>query len=108
MTAEYNIWLIAAAIGLGSWLIRFSFLGLIGDRQLPPWVMRHLRYTPVAVIPGLVAPLVVWPEATGGAPDPVRLGAALIALAAGALTRRLLPAVVAGMSAFWLLQWLLG
>ena len=53
-------------LGLGTYLIRFSFIGLVGDRQLPPSAMRMLRYVPVAVMPGLVAPLVVWPQATGG------------------------------------------
>ena len=73
-----TIWLIILALGVGTYLIRLSFLGLVGDRKMPDWVMRHLRYTPVAVLPGLVAPLVLWPEATGGEPDPVRLAAATV------------------------------
>ena len=40
--------------GIGTFLVRFSFLGLIGNRDLPPWLLRHLRYTPVAVFPALV------------------------------------------------------
>lgn len=71
-----EIWVIIALLGVGTYLIRFSFLGLVGNRDMPEWVLRHLRYTPVAVLPGLVAPLVLWPEATGGEPDVVRLIAA--------------------------------
>ena len=75
---DAQIWWIIAFMGVGTYLIRFSFLGLVGNRKMPDWVLRHLRYTPVAVLPGLVAPLVLWPEATGGNPDPVRMTAAIV------------------------------
>lgn len=78
-----EIWFIILALGVGTFLIRFSFLGLIGDRPLPPIVLRLLRYTPVAVLPALVAPLVVWPDAMGGAFEPVRMCAALATLIVG-------------------------
>ncbi|SHI81885.1 AzlD domain-containing protein [Wenxinia saemankumensis] len=91
-----TIWIVIAALGAGSWLIRFSFLGLIGDREMPPLAMRLLRYTPVAVLPGLVAPYVVWPDATGGEPDAARMLAALVTLGVGLWRRSMLPAVGAG------------
>ncbi len=91
-----HIWLLIALIALGTYLIRFSFLGLIGNRPLPAWVLRHLRYTPVAVLPGLVAPLVLWPEAMGGNPDPARLLAAAATVIAGVLTRNVLVSIFAG------------
>ena len=75
-----NIWIIILALGVGTFLIRFSFLGLLGNREMPDWVLRHLRYTPVAVLPGLVAPLVLWPDATGGTADPARLAAAAVTI----------------------------
>ena len=64
-----TIWGVILALGAGTFLIRFSFLGLIGRKPMPEWVLRHLRYTAVAVLPGLVAPLVLWPAATGGEPE---------------------------------------
>ena len=85
--SDADIWLLIALLGVGTYLIRFSFLGLIGDKKQPDWLLRHLRYTPVAVLPGLVAPLVVWPEATGGDPDPARLAAAVATLS-GVLVAR--------------------
>ena len=93
-TAE--IWTIIVVLGVGTYLIRFSFLGLIGDRPLPPLVLRLLRYTPVAVIPGLVAPLVLWPAATGGETDPARLAAAFVTLLVGWWTGSLFAAIAAG------------
>lgn len=98
----YNIWLVIVALGLGTYLIRFSFLGLIGRRNLPEWVLRHLRYTPVAVMPGLVAPLVIWPAATGGSPDPARLAAALVTLGVGLWTRNVLVSIVLGGATLYL------
>jgi branched-subunit amino acid transport protein len=91
-----GIWIVIIALAVGTFLIRFSFLGIIGDRPLPAWALRHLRYAPVAVIPGLIAPLVLWPEATGGETDPVRLLAALATLVVGIWTKSLLPAIAAG------------
>lgn len=103
-----EIWLVIFGLGLGTFVIRFSFLGLIGDRALPDWALRLLRYVPVAVLPGLVAPLTVWPAATGGATDPARLIAAAVALIIGALTRNVLGAIFGGMAALYLGLWLIG
>jgi branched-subunit amino acid transport protein len=103
-----RIWVTILALGVGTYLIRFSFIGLVGDRALPAWATRLLRYVPVAVMPGLVAPLIVWPQATGGAPDPARLSAAVAALAVGAYTRSLLGAIAAGMIVLYLALAVLG
>lgn len=91
-----NVWLIIVALGVLTYAARFGFLGLIGDRDLPPWVLRHLRYTGVAVLPGLVAPLVVWPDAAAGGLDPVRLLAAAVTLGVGAWRKDVIQAVIAG------------
>lgn len=91
-----KVWTIITVLALGTFLIRFSFLGLIGNRSLPAWVLRLLRYTPMAVIPGLVAPAVLWPVATQGQTDPVRLAAALATIVVGFLFRNVLAAILAG------------
>ncbi|MBZ4690123.1 AzlD domain-containing protein [Cereibacter changlensis JA139] len=97
-----QIWTVIIVLGLGTFLLRFSFLGMIGSRAMPGWALRLLRYTPVAVMPGLVAPLVLWPAATGGETDPARLAAALVTLAAGVLTRNVLAAIFLGAAALYL------
>jgi branched-subunit amino acid transport protein len=102
--SDAQVWGIILALGLGTWLIRFSFLGLIGDRKLPDWLLRHLRYTPVAVIPALIAPLLVWPRATGGETEPARLLAALAAFAVGFGLRSVLGAIGAGMGTLYALN----
>ena len=97
-----SVWLVILVLGAGTFLIRFSFLGLIGRRRMPEWALRHLRYTAVAVLPGLVAPLVLWPQATGGQPEPARLLAAIATVAAGLWTRSVLGAMTAGALALYL------
>jgi len=94
--SQAEIWLVIAAMGVGTYLIRLSFLGIIGQRKLPGWVLRHLRYTAVAVMPGLVAPLVLFPAATGGVTDPARLVAAAATLGLGLWTKNALIAIFGG------------
>ncbi|WP_342068986.1 AzlD domain-containing protein [Yoonia algicola] len=91
-----EIWAIIIIMGIGTFLIRFSFLGLIGDRPMPAFVLRLLRYTPVAVLPGMVAPLVLWPAATDGVFDPVRMLAAIATVLVGLWTRNVLWAILGG------------
>lgn len=103
-----TLWITIAALGLGSFGLRFVFTGLVGDRAMPAWLLRHLRYTAVAVLPGLVAPLVVWPAATGGSLDPARMIAAVITLTVGFVTRNVLAAIGAGALALYGGLYLLG
>jgi branched chain amino acid efflux pump len=79
-----TIWTVILLLGLGTYLIRLSFLGLIGSRVLPGWVLRHLRYAPFAVIPGLVLPMLVPAE---GRPEPLRLAVAVLVLLLGWRTK---------------------
>lgn len=98
-------WMLTILLGVGTFLIRFSFLGLLGGRSLPGRVLIYLRYVGAAVFPAMVMPLLVWPESTGGTPDAIRLLAALAALLAG-LRFGVIWAIVAGMGTFYLLQFL--
>jgi branched-subunit amino acid transport protein len=93
MIDQTTLWIVIVCLGIGSFGLRFVFTGLVGDRALPEWLLRHLRYTAVAVLPGLVAPLVLWPNATGGEIDPPRLAAAIVALGVGYFTRKVLLAI---------------
>ena len=108
MIDRATLWTIILGLGLGSFALRFLFLGLIGSRPLPAWVLRHLRYTAVAFIPALVAPMILWPEATGGTLDSARLAAAAATVLAGVLTRNLLLSILAGGVTLYALLYLLG
>ena len=101
------IWTMILCLGVGTYLIRFSFLGFLGDRQLPDWMLRHLRYVGVAVLPALVAPMILWPDGPGGGVDLARLLAATAGFAAG-WRFGVVPALVAGMATLYVMQAVIG
>lgn len=103
-----TLWIVIIGLGLGSFFLRFVFIGLVGNRAMPPWLLRHLRYTAVAVLPALVAPQVLWPSATGGEPDPARLAAAAVTLTVGLITRSVFGAMFAGACTLYGVLYLLG
>ena len=107
MIDHVQLWLVIFGLAIGSFGLRFVFLGLVGNGQMPEWLLRHLRYTAVAILPALVAPLVVWPAATGGQTDPARLAAALATVAVGMLTRSVFAGLATGVvTLFALMAWL--
>tara|TARA_R110000737_G_scaffold231991_1_gene245448 strand:- start:1683 stop:2039 length:357 start_codon:yes stop_codon:yes gene_type:complete len=103
-----DLWLVIIGLGLGSFALRFVFIGLIGNRPMPEWVLRHLRYTAVAILPAIVAPLVAWPAATEGHLDPARFIAAMVTLIAGIYLRNTLVAILGGAATLYLMLWLVG
>lgn len=97
--ARSDIWIIIVGLGLGTYLIRLSFIGLVGDRPMPSWLLRLLRFTPVAVLPAVVAPMLLGAQA--GPLEPAKLIAALATLAMGFATRNVLYAILTGMGLFF-------
>ena len=102
---ETALWITIVGLAAGTYLIRFSFLGLLGGRALPDWALLHLKYVGVAVFPALFTPLVLWPEATGGTPDLPRILAAIAAFVAG-LRLGVIWAIIAGMGALYAAQYI--
>jgi branched-subunit amino acid transport protein len=102
-----TIWIVIIGMALGSFALRFLFIGVVGDRPLPTWLLRHLRYTAVAILPALVVPLVIWPTATGGQPDAPRLVAALATVAVGMVTKNVIAAMLTGAGTLYALLYLL-
>ncbi len=103
-----TMWIIIIGLAIGSYLLRFTFIGLVGDRPMPPWLLRHLRYTAVAILPALIAPLVVWPTATEGQPDMPRMAAAAVALTVGIVTKNVIAAIFSGAATLYGLLYLVG
>jgi branched-subunit amino acid transport protein len=101
-----KIWYVITGLAIGTFLIRYSFLGLLGNRELPTWFLRHLNYVGVAVLPGLIAPLILWPAATGGSPDLARILATLSAVAIGIWKNSVIGAVLLGFSTLYIVQFL--
>ncbi|MEX0277955.1 MAG: AzlD domain-containing protein [Ruegeria sp.] len=105
---QTSIWIIIIGLAVGSYLLRFTFIGLVGDRPMPPWLLRHLRYTAVAIVPALIAPLVVWPSATEGQPDVPRMAAAAVTLGVGLWSKNVLAAMFSGAATLYSLLYLVG
>ncbi|MGB5866177.1 MAG: AzlD domain-containing protein [Sulfitobacter sp.] len=108
MIENSTLWIVIIGLGVGSFALRFVFTGLVGDRAMPDWLLRHLRYTAVAILPALVAPQVVWPAATDGVFDIPRAAAAAVALAVGLFTKNVLMAIIGGAATLYGLLYLLG
>lgn len=107
MIDKTTLWIVIIGLGLGSFFLRFVFTGLVGDRVMPQWLLRHLRYTAVAILPALVAPQVLWPAATNGQTDPARLAAACVTLLVGLWTKNVIAAILSGAVTLYGLLYLL-
>ncbi len=108
MIETSTLWTVIIVLGIGSFGLRFVFTGLVGDRAMPDWLLRHLRYTAVAILPALVAPQVVWPAATDGVFDIPRVAAAVATLLIGLLTKNVLMAVLGGAVTLYGMLYLVG
>jgi branched-subunit amino acid transport protein len=95
-----TIWTVIIGLGLASALIRYSFLGILQGREVPPRLKTVLEFVPVTVIPAMAAPMVVLQPRSEDWAEPHRALAALIALGTGIATRSMVATVVAGMAAF--------
>ena len=98
-------WLLLLAIGLGTFLERFSFIYLFGKIEMPDWLRRALRFVPASVLAALVFPALTHPA---GVLDLSLGNFRLLAGLAGAVvawrTHNVLLTLVAGMLVLWALQ----
>jgi branched-subunit amino acid transport protein len=96
-------------VGVLTYLMRLSFLGLDERLRLPTIVERALRYVPVAVLTALVVPTLVAPAgkldlATSNA----RLWAGLLAALVAWRTRNVFLTLSIGMATLWVLMAVMG
>ena len=107
MIDRTELWIVIIGLGVGSFALRFAFTGLVGSRQLPEWLMRHLRYTAVGILPAIIAPAVLWPAATGGNYDLPRISAAVVTLTIGLIWKNVVAAILGGVATLYAMQYLL-
>jgi len=103
-----NIWLTMLLAGLVTFLIRLSFIRIIGHRSIPPLLQRALRLVPPAVLTAIIFPEVFLSSghldlSFGNA----RLLAGLLATLVAWRTRNAVLTIVVGMLSVWLFTWLL-
>lgn len=104
--SDVLVWTTIVGLALGTYLIRFSFLGLLGGRDLPLTIKQLLNYTSVAVLPGIAAPMVM-PVISQNV-EPIRLVAVAVLLVVGILTRNMMWALMSGLVIYFGGRWLLG
>ena len=102
-----TLWLLILSAALIVLLQRASFIVIFSRWEMPSWLMRALKFVPIAVFPALITPLFLQ---TDGAWDISLLNpkifAGLVAIAVSWSTRNLIATLVSGMATLWLLQWL--
>ena len=77
-------------MAIGTFAIRYSFLWLTCSKRIPTSIERMLRYTPVAVLQGMVAPVVLWSTVATNGVTILHLGAAFLALFVAYITRKVI------------------
>lgn len=103
------MWGAVIAIGIGTYLTRLSFIGAFGEREMPAWLERPLRYVAPAVLGAIVLPAVVMPDGVidfNPSSNP-RFVAGVIAAAVAIRFRNITVVIAVGMAALWLLDGLL-
>lgn len=102
-------WLVVLGLAVGTFLIRYSFIGLFANRDMPQWLERALRLMVPAIfaaivlggvvmVGGQVADFSHWP----------RYAAAIAAVIAAITSRgNMLVTVIVGMAVLHGLPWLL-
>lgn len=102
------IWVIVFIVGLGTFLMRASFVMFLHDKQQSPLFAQALRYVAPAMLSTIVVANLIdhgYTVASGGLQ---RLVAAAIAGVVAWFSKSLFWTIISGMVALWLLNLALG
>ena len=106
MATSYSgpvVWGLIVVIGVLTFLIRLSFIGLFGYLdEIPPQLADALRFVPAAVLAALVLPSFLTAATHGIAID--KLAAGLVASGVAWRTEDVLMTIGAGMGMLWLVR----
>jgi len=99
------LWLVIVAMGVGTYVLRVSFIVLFGRFEtVPPRVENALRFVPPAVLAALVVPGLVSLDGSFAVQfDPAQLLAGVLAGVVAWRTESMLATIGVGMGALWLL-----
>ncbi len=102
-----NLWLVVIVAGMLTFLIRLSFISLLANWELPPLFQRALGLVPPAVMSAIVFPeLLIRDGQLAVGLDNHRLIAGVAAILVAWRFKKIMPTIVVGMAALWLLQYL--
>jgi branched-subunit amino acid transport protein len=99
------LWLTLIAIGMLTYAIRLSFIMLFGKIEMPSFLMRALRFVPVAVLSAIILPaLFLDGSRLNLSLGNARLIAGMLAVVVAWRTKNALLTIAVGMVGLWLLQ----
>lgn len=103
-----TFWLMFLCIGVFTYAIRLSFIGLLGTKEMPALLLKALRFVPIAVLPAIILPQLFLRGNTldFSLANPRWIAGILAAIVAWR-TRNVLLTIVVGMAVLWGLQILL-
>ena len=98
------VWGVFLAAAAGTLVLRWSFIGALGNpNSIPGWARRALHLVPAAVLAALILPAVLRPRGPVDLWNERALAAAIAAVVAWR-TRSTLATLIVGMGTLWLLQ----
>ena len=101
-------WIVVLGLAIGTFLIRYSFIGLFAERDMPTWLERSLKLMVPAIFAAIVfSGLVMMGGEVAGLAHWPRYAAAIIAFVVALSTHgSMLATVSSGMVALHGLPWL--
>lgn len=103
-----TLWLMLLVIGVVTYAIRLSCIGLLGQREMPALLLKALRFVPLTVLPAIILPqLFLRNDTLALSIQNPRWMAGLLAAIVAWRTRNVLLTIVAGMVGLWVLQFVL-
>ncbi len=100
-----TIWLIMIGLAIGTFLIRVSFILLLGKREVPPLLAKSLRFIPASILSALVVPQIL--TRNNGLQISFANPQLLAGIVAGVVawrTKNVLFTILSGMVVLWILQ----
>src|SRR5438105_13186008 len=99
MMTPLVLWLTLICIGIMTYAIRLSFITFFGNREMPSFLARTLRFVPVAVLSAIIFPaLFLVGNRLDVSLSNVRLLAGMLAVLVAWRTKNVLLTIMVGMA----------
>jgi branched-subunit amino acid transport protein len=96
-----TLWPIIFAIGAGTFLIRFSFIWLLGRSKVNLTLQKLLKFVPPSVLSALILPSFIFPQQADFSFENHRMWAGAIAVFIAWKTKNILFTIASGLIALW-------
>lgn len=97
-----SVWIVIAAVGIGTYALRVSMFVLLGGRRLPAWTDVPMSLVAPAAVAALVASMLLARDGAPALPPAPELLAVVAGFAAVRRTGNVMHAFAVGMPVFWL------